>query len=167
METLLSLSEDAGLEISTAIKKVCLEGIGFKRRHTEEKCPCASSLGNLNDWVQNQGALGMCCHLPPAPKLHGMHVSLRVKACGIFLDRMEQQPRGQFTNLAMNLVQVCSNVYGREEKFREKVKLILQELCAGLDVELNRMYSQESDARKAFISDCTVTFMSKDSISYF
>lgn len=58
----------------------------------------------------------------------------------------------------MKFVQVCSNVYGTEEKFCEKVKPILQELLAGLDVELDRRCSEESDARKAVTSDFTVIF---------
>lgn len=158
--TLISLPEDDRSKVRAAIRKIRLEGVGYKRRRTEEKCPSASSLGNLKHWGKNQGALGMCCHLPPAPKLHGMHVSLRVKAFGNFLDRMEEQPSGQFTSLAMKLILVCSEVYASEADILAKVKPILRELFAGLDVDVDRMHSEESDARNAVVSDCTVIFSS-------
>ena len=149
----ISLPEGARSKIITAIEKIRLEGVSFKRRHTEEKCVAPSTLGDLRNWGKHQSHLGICCHLPPVPKLHGLHVSLQVKAFGNFLDRMEQQPSGQFTNLAMKLVKVCSNIYENEEKFRENMEPILQEILAGLDVELDNMHSKESDARKAVSSD--------------
>ena len=151
----ISLPEGVRSKIITAIEKIRLEGVGYKRRRTEERCVAPSALGDLQYWEKHQSELGICCHLPPAPKLHGLHVSLRVKAFGNFLDRMEQPPSGQFTTLAMKLVKVCSNIYENEGKFRENVKPIFQEMIAGLDVELDRMHSDKSDG---FTSDFTVTF---------
>ena len=49
---------------------------------------------------------------------------------GSFLDRMEQQPSGQFTNLAMEFVQVC-NIYKNEENLRQEVNPI-QAILEGL-----------------------------------
>ena len=93
-------------------------GPGYKRSHIEERCPSASSLANMSNWNTNQSDLQICCHLPPAMKLHGLHVSLQIEGFGKFLDRMTSREVDlKFRLLACKLVAVASKVYDDEERF--------------------------------------------------
>ena len=160
--TALSFQEDVREKIATAINEIRIEGIGFKRRRIEERCVCASTLGDLTKFDTHQKDLQICCHLPPGMKLHGLHVSLQVKAFGNFLDAMDQRS-SRFTKLACELVLVCSNAYVSEEKFCNATRPLVVKLVEGLGCVVDRFSSEEADSRKAVTSDCTILFV-KDGV---
>ena len=95
----------------------------------------------------------MSCHLSPAVKKHGLHVSLRVKAFGNFLDEMNQlgSMEPKFIKLASELLFACSKVHDDEQDITTAVKPIITALVEGLDVRVDCMRSEE-DVRKCVTS---------------
>ena len=159
----LSVEEDHQDKIMAALMKIRKEGIGYKRRCTENVRISPSALGDLTRWMQNQKSLQLSCHLPPATKMHALHVSLRVKAFGNFLDAMNRPGpiESKFMNFACALILACSKVHHTEESLIRKVKPIIRQLVEGMDVEVDKMSSDEVDGVTAATSDTTV-MLNKD-----
>ena len=159
--TKLEVREDHQTSILEAINKIRDEGAayGYKRRRIERSAAdiSASAFGNLSDWWINQTDLQLSCHLSPAVKKHALHVSLRVKAFGNFLDEMNRlgfmEPK--FMKLASKLVFACSQVHDTEYSLTTAVKPIVTELVDGLDVKVDSTRSEEEDATRCVTSDIT------------
>ena len=145
--TELGIREDHQTSILEAINRIRDEGAGYKRRRTENLATdiSASAFGNLSDWWKNQTDLQLSCHLPPAFKKHALHVSLRVKAFGNFLDEMNRlgSMEPKFMKLASKLVFACSKVHDTETSLTTAVKPIIEELVKGLNVKIDSMKSEE------------------------
>lgn len=106
-------------KIVDAIKHIAKEGVGYKRKCTEAKFVSAScsAFGDMTKWNQHQRDLQICCHLPPAAKIHGLHVSLIAKAFGKFIDTMKEKPSEKYMELACSLVIAASKVYPNEDSY--------------------------------------------------
>ena len=157
--TELEVREDHQTSILKAINKIRDVGTGYKRRHTESLAAdiSPSAFANLSDWLKYQTDLQLSCHLSPASKKHALHVSLRVKAFGNFLDEMNRlgSMEPKFMKLASKLVFACSKVYDTEYSLTTAVKPIIKELVDGLNVKVDSMKSKEEDATRCATSDIT------------
>ena len=157
--TTLEVREDHQTSILKAINKIRDEGTGYKRRRTERSAAdiSPSAFANLSDWRKYQADLELSCHVSPAVKKHALHVSLRVKAFGNFLDEMNQlgSMEPKFMNLASKLVFACSEVHDTEYSITTAVKPIIMKLVDGLNVKVDSMRSEEEDATRCVTSDIT------------